>query len=201
MRRSVAQGRREGPPSRARQRRQLRPLQARNLGRRAAPASAHRPAAHGGRRRRSAVLHDAIRRRRVAARAAHARGELPVTESVRDSARRRQGARRMRTRRASSTATSSPTTFSSPATSAAVTDFGVAKAVDRASTDDGASNAHVAGVALGTPAYMAPEQASADPTSTIAPTSTAFGVRRVRDARRLERRSPAGPRSRCWPRT
>jgi len=45
--------------------------------------------------------------------------------------------------------------------SAMVTDFGVAKAVNAAA--DGASGVTSVGVALGTPAYMAPEQASADP--------------------------------------
>ncbi len=43
---------------------------------------------------------------------------------------------------------------------ALVTDFGVAKAVSEAS---GRNKLTTAGVALGTPAYMAPEQASADP--------------------------------------
>src|SRR5881628_108275 len=43
---------------------------------------------------------------------------------------------------------------------ALVTDFGVAKALSEAS---GASHITTAGVALGTPAYMAPEQAAADP--------------------------------------
>ncbi len=43
---------------------------------------------------------------------------------------------------------------------AVVADFGVAKAVSEATSD---SNITSAGVALGTPTYMAPEQASADP--------------------------------------
>ena len=46
--------------------------------------------------------------------------------------------------------------------SAMVTDFGVAKAVSGASTQDGSGLTSL-GVALGTPAYMSPEQASADP--------------------------------------
>ena len=43
---------------------------------------------------------------------------------------------------------------------AVVTDFGVAKAVSGATTAEGITNA---GVAVGTPAYMAPEQVAADP--------------------------------------
>ena len=46
--------------------------------------------------------------------------------------------------------------------SAMVTDFGVAKALS-ASTNPGDTGLTSLGVALGTPAYMAPEQASADP--------------------------------------
>jgi serine/threonine-protein kinase len=45
---------------------------------------------------------------------------------------------------------------------AMVTDFGVAKALTP-STTDGAGTITALGVALGTPAYMAPEQATADP--------------------------------------
>jgi serine/threonine-protein kinase len=43
---------------------------------------------------------------------------------------------------------------------ALVTDFGVAKAVSEAK---GSANLTTAGVALGTPSYMSPEQAAADP--------------------------------------
>jgi serine/threonine-protein kinase len=47
--------------------------------------------------------------------------------------------------------------------SAAVTDFGVAKALAAASSS--AEHLTMAGIALGTPSYMAPEQAAADPTA------------------------------------
>lgn len=48
---------------------------------------------------------------------------------------------------------------------AVVTDFGVSKAVDVAATDGARPQSGITslGVALGTPAYMSPEQASADP--------------------------------------
>jgi eukaryotic-like serine/threonine-protein kinase len=51
---------------------------------------------------------------------------------------------------------------------AVVTDFGIAKAISAASTTDGAQQPNAstvtqAGTAVGTPAYMAPEQMSADP--------------------------------------
>jgi TolB-like protein/Tfp pilus assembly protein PilF len=45
---------------------------------------------------------------------------------------------------------------------AVVTDFGVAKALEKSALSDG-SDRTSAGVATGTPAYMSPEQASADP--------------------------------------
>ena len=59
--------------------------------------------------------------------------------------------------------------------SAMVTDFGVAKALS-ASTNAEGSNLTTFGVALGTPAYMAPEQASADPLTDHRADIYAFGV-------------------------
>ena len=47
---------------------------------------------------------------------------------------------------------------------ALVTDFGVAKAVSASATQGDSTTLTQLGVALGTPAYMAPEQAAADPT-------------------------------------
>ena len=59
--------------------------------------------------------------------------------------------------------------------SAMVTDFGVAKAVS-ASSGTGAGGLTSLGVALGTPAYMAPEQATADPNTDYRADIYAFGV-------------------------
>ncbi len=56
---------------------------------------------------------------------------------------------------------------------ALVSDFGVAKALSQAS---GSSQLTTAGVALGTPAYMAPEQATADPLTDYRADIYAFGV-------------------------
>jgi serine/threonine protein kinase/tetratricopeptide (TPR) repeat protein len=58
--------------------------------------------------------------------------------------------------------------------SAVVTDFGVAKAITDAAAVNGTMT--VAGAALGTPAYMAPEQASGDATSDHRVDIYAFGV-------------------------
>ena len=56
---------------------------------------------------------------------------------------------------------------------AMVADFGIAKAVSEAS---GRSDLTTAGMALGTPAYMAPEQAAADPHTDHRADIYAFGV-------------------------
>ncbi len=58
--------------------------------------------------------------------------------------------------------------------SAVVTDFGVAKALDHAAPQ--ASSTTSAGFALGTPAYMAPEQATADPHVDHRADIYAFGI-------------------------
>ena len=58
---------------------------------------------------------------------------------------------------------------------AVVTDFGVAKAI-RASATDGSGGLTSLGVALGTPAYMAPEQAAADPIVDHRADIYAFGI-------------------------
>jgi TolB-like protein/tetratricopeptide (TPR) repeat protein/tRNA A-37 threonylcarbamoyl transferase component Bud32 len=57
-----------------------------------------------------------------------------------------------------------------------VTDFGVAKAISASTAADGSTNLTTAGMALGTPAYMAPEQASADPSTDHRADIYAWGV-------------------------
>ena len=62
--------------------------------------------------------------------------------------------------------------------SAVVTDFGIAKAIAAARTGFGGAEAHLTqtGSSLGTPAYMAPEQAAADPGINHRADIYAFGV-------------------------
>ncbi len=59
--------------------------------------------------------------------------------------------------------------------SAMITDFGVAKAISASSNSEGGNTTSM-GVALGTPAYMSPEQASADPAVDHRADIYAFGV-------------------------
>ena len=56
-----------------------------------------------------------------------------------------------------------------------ITDFGVAKAISASSNSEGGNTTSM-GVALGTPAYMSPEQASADPAVDHRADIYAFGV-------------------------
>ncbi|MGK2960991.1 MAG: protein kinase domain-containing protein [Gemmatimonadaceae bacterium] len=59
---------------------------------------------------------------------------------------------------------------------ALVTDFGVAKALTESATSDGGQQLTSGGMAIGTPAYMAPEQALADPTIDHRADIYAFGI-------------------------
>ncbi|MFN2316841.1 MAG: protein kinase [Gemmatimonadales bacterium] len=64
------------------------------------------------------------------------------------------------------------------ADSATVTDFGIAKAISAARTDDAASHATLTqvGTSIGTPTYMSPEQALGDPTTDHRTDIYSFGV-------------------------
>ena len=59
---------------------------------------------------------------------------------------------------------------------ALVTDFGVAKALSASTTTDGGPQLTSSGMAIGTPAYMAPEQALADPLIDHRADVYAFGI-------------------------
>ena len=60
--------------------------------------------------------------------------------------------------------------------SAAVADFGIAKALAAARTEPGAQTLTQIGTSIGTPAYMAPEQAAADPDADHRADIYSFGV-------------------------
>jgi len=103
-----------------------------------------------------------------------ARGELPVTDAVRTL---REVASALAYAHANGVVHRDikPDNVMISGGSAMVMDFGVAKAVTDAATTR-ASTLTQLGVALGTPAYMAPEQAAADPTTDHRADIYAFGV-------------------------
>ena len=140
--------------------RQRRALRARDPARRAAAAPAHRAAAH---RRRAAgdllyYVMPFIAGESLRAKLAR-EGELPVAEA---SAILREvvDALSYAHRNGVVHRDIKPDNVLLSDGHAVVTDFGVAKAV---SASSGSSSLTSLGVALGTPAYMAPEQAAADP--------------------------------------
>ncbi len=100
------------------------------------------------------------------------RGEMPVAETIsilRDVARALEYAHRQGVVHRDI----KPDNVLLAGTSAVVTDFGVARALSESAT---AGSLTSVGVALGTPAYMAPEQAAADPTTDFRADIYAWGV-------------------------
>ena len=130
------------------------------------------PVISRGRHERPAVLHDAVRRGRVAPRAAGRRRARSRSTPWSASCATWRARWRTRTSAASCTATSSRTTCCSPAAPrSSPTSASPRPSAPRAPKPATDTLTQI-GTSIGTPAYMSPEQAAGDPRSTIAPTST-----------------------------
>ena len=105
-----------------------------------------------------------------------AHGKASISEAVAVMSRRRARRLSTRTRTASCTATSSRRTSCSVGHTAVVTDFGIAKAHRGRAHARAVQTLTQVGTSLGTPAYMAPEQAMGDPATDHRADLYALGV-------------------------
>ena len=136
------------------------------------------------------LVHHAVRRGREPARPAPARAAAPAGRRAPDRARGGAGARLRPRARRRSTATSSPRTSCSPRDgNTLVADFGIARALGERRDEQLTET----GLAIGTPAYMSPEQASRRSRARRAHRHLQPGCGAVRDAGRraaVHRRRP-----------